>query len=284
LLNLASPVDDDFAFLQHRVVRDGSSVVVGLRSERRLVLALTMILTVVSLQPPGPPAAAASVVALALTVVAWRNRAPAASALGLLFVSCLVLALVGVGPQQVVFAIAFAVYAAFVLRIAWLRPAAQWLAVGRRDGAVLALGAAIAGISGAALLIWHAVARPDLDDLVRTFVPDWPIWMLVPAAIAFSAVNAVVEEAAYRGVVLGALETALGAGAAALGLQAVAFAALHYQAGFPRGIAGFGLALVYGLALGLLRRHARGLAAPIVAHVLTDLVIVTIVLGLVRRG
>lgn len=255
-----------------------------MRSERRLVLALTLLLTMVSLQWPGAPAAAAGVVALTLTLIAWRNRAPAASSLGLLFVSCLVLALVGVGPQQVVFAMAFAVYAAVVTRTAWLRPAAQWVAVGRCDGAMLALGAAIAGVSGGALLLWHAIARPGLDDLVRTFVPDWPAWMLVPAAIAFSAVNAVVEEAAYRGVVLGALETVLGAGGTALGLQAVAFAALHYQAGFPRGIAGFGLALIYGLALGVLRRHARGLAAPIGAHLLTDLVIVTIVLGLVRRG
>jgi membrane protease YdiL (CAAX protease family) len=65
-------------------------------------------------------------------------------------------------------------------------------------------------------------------------------------------------------------------------LQAVAFAALHFRAGFPRGMAGVGLTFAYGLVLGELRRRAGGLAAPFITHVLTDLVIVTIVLALVR--
>lgn len=39
---------------------------------------------------------------------------------------------------------------------------------------------------------------------------------------------------------------------------------------------------MYGLLLGELRRRAGGLIAPFIMHVLTDLVIVTIVLALVR--
>ena len=39
---------------------------------------------------------------------------------------------------------------------------------------------------------------------------------------------------------------------------------------------------MYGLVMGELRRRARGLAAPFITHILTDLVIVTIVLALVR--
>ena len=77
------------------------------------------------------------------------------------------------------------------------------------------------------------------------------------------------------------LERALGPGAAALILQAAAFAALHYQAGFPRGVAGIGLTFIYGLVLGVFRRHSRGLMAPVVIHVLTDLAIVAIILSLV---
>ena len=100
----------------------------------------------------------------------------------------------------------------------------------------------------------------------------------------FSVVNAAVEEAAYRGVVLGALETARVPTATALVLQAAAFAALHFQAGFPRGLVGVALTFVYGLVLGALRRRAGGLLAPVITHVLTDLVIVTIVLALVRMS
>jgi membrane protease YdiL (CAAX protease family) len=139
-----------------------------------------------------------------------------------------------------------------------------------------------AAVSGAMLLLWYVTARPDLADLVRTFIPAWPLWLLVPAAFAFAVVNAAVEEAAYRGVVLGSLDTARFPAAAALVLQAVAFSALHFRAGFPRGLVGVALTFMYGLALGALRRRAGGLMAPFVTHVLTDMVIVAIVLALVR--
>lgn len=252
------------------------------RGEAPIVLALTALLTTSSVVPPGGTAAAAGLAALVLTAIAWKRRAPAASSLGLLFETCLVLGLAGLGPQQVVFALAFAVYAVVASRAPWLRDAIRWLAVGSIDGRIMALGAAVAGVSGVALLGWYAVARPDLADLVRTFIPDWPLWLLVPGAIVFSVVNAAVEEAAYRGVVLDALDSALGAGVAALVLHAIAFAALHFQAGFPRGVIGAGLTFVYGLVLGSLRRRAGGLMAPFITHVLTDLVIVTIVLALAR--
>jgi uncharacterized protein len=110
----------------------------------------------------------------------------------------------------------------------------------------------------------------------------WSFWLLVPAVFVFSIVNAAGEEAAYRGVVLGALDEARITAPAALVLQAVAFGALHFRAGFPRGIAGVGLTFAYGLVLGELRRRAGGLVVPFITHVLTDLVIFTIVLALVR--
>ena len=254
----------------------------AVRSDAPIVLALLALLTIVSLVPPGGAATAAAMAALALTVVAWKWRAPGASSLGLLFVTCLALALVGIGPQQVVFGLAFAVYAMVVARVRWFREAASWLTVGRFDSRIMALGAAVAAVSGATLILWYVTARPDLADLVRTFIPDWPLWLLIPAALVFSIVNAAGEEAAYRGVVLGALDKARITAPAALVLQAVAFAALHFRAGFPRGIVGVGLTFVYGLVLGELRRRAGGLMVPFITHVLTDLVIVAIVLALVR--
>jgi hypothetical protein len=68
--------------------------------EAPIVLALTALLTLVSLLPPGGAAAAAESVAVALTAVAWKRRARGASSLGLLFVTCLAFALAGFGPQQ----------------------------------------------------------------------------------------------------------------------------------------------------------------------------------------
>ena len=251
------------------------------RSETAIVLALTALLTIVPLVPLVV-AAPLAVAILALTVLAWRRRAPSATSLGVLAAACVSLAVVGVGPQQVVFPLAFAVYAVVVHRVPWLHGVAAWFRRGALNGGLLVFAAGIAAISGAALLAWYEIVRPDLQDLVRTFVPIIPIWLLVPGALIFAPVNASIEEAAYRGVVLAALDVALGPGVAAIVLQAMAFGALHVH-GFPRGAVGVGLACLYGLALGALRRRAGGLLAPWIAHVLTDLVIASIVLAIAHR-
>jgi uncharacterized protein len=250
------------------------------RSETAIVLALTALLTIVPLVPLVA-AAPLAVAILALTVLAWRWRAPFASSLGVLAAACVALGVAGVGPQQVVFPLAFAVYAVVVHRVPWLHGVAAWFRRGALNGGLLVFAAGIAAISGAALLAWYEIVRPDLQDLVRTFVPIIPIWLLVPGALVFALVNASIEEAAYRGVVLAALDVALGPGIVAIVLQAIAFGALHVH-GFPSGAVGVELACLYGLALGALRRRAGGLLAPWIAHVLTDLVIVSIVVALVR--
>jgi membrane protease YdiL (CAAX protease family) len=104
----------------------------------------------------------------------------------------------------------------------------------------------------------------------------------VPAAFVLSLINAAVEEAAYRGILLEALDTALGRGPAGVFIQALAFGALHFSAGFPRGTAGLALAFVYGLALGAMRNKSGGLLAPWLTHVLTDLAIFSMLLALAR--
>jgi hypothetical protein len=76
----------------------------------------------------------------------------------------------------VVFGLAFAVDGVVAARVPWFREAACWLTVGRLDGRMIAMGVAFAGVSGATLLLWYVTARPDLADLVRRFIPDWPLW------------------------------------------------------------------------------------------------------------
>ncbi|MFO0699532.1 MAG: CPBP family intramembrane glutamic endopeptidase [Nitrospira sp.] len=95
-------------------------------------------------------------------------------------------------------------------------------------------------------------------------------------------VNAAVEELAYRGVVLHALERTVGAGEGALCAQASAFGVLHVN-GFPPGFSGILLAMVFGLLMGVIRRKSHRLFAPWAAHVCADIVIVAIVLLLVGR-
>ena len=251
------------------------------RGEAPIVLSLTACLTVAWLAPLRGIALAAGLMALVLTTFAWRQRMPAASSLGLLFVPYLGLGVAGLGPPQVVFALALAVYGGIVSRVPWLHDAGRWCIAGNTAARFLVAGIVFAALSGVALLAWYHWTQPNLDDLVESFVPSWPLWLLVPGAIVFSVVNATLEEAAFRGVCLDSLDRALGTGITPLLLQATAFAALHFQAGFPRGIAGLGLTFLYGFVMGELRRRSGGLMAPVVAHVITDLVVVTIVLSLV---
>jgi len=105
--------------------------------------------------------------------------------------------------------------------------------------------------------------------------------LLIAGGLIFSMFNAAVEEGAYRGVILHALDRSLGPGFAALLLQALAFGAIHIR-GFPRDWLGVGLACIYGLLMGVIRRRAGGMFAPWIAHVFTDVVIAGIVVFLAR--
>jgi len=245
-----------------------------------IVLGLTALLTIVPLLPIlAIPAGVAIVV---LTVLAWRRRNQPGASLGLFSTAAVVLASAGVGPQQVLFPIAFTAYFMVVWRVPWLRRASSWMRRGALDGVIVGLAAAIVAVAAVALLAWYAIVKPDLADIVRTYVPAQPVALLAPGAVLFAMLNAAIEEAAYRGILLSALDATLGPGAVAVLLQAVAFGALHLYGGFPRGMVGVFLAFVYGLMLGALRRKAGGLLAPWLAHVLTDVVIFGIVIGLAR--
>jgi hypothetical protein len=86
------------------------------------------------------------------------------------------------------------------------------------------------------------------------------------------------EEAVFRGVVMDALERALGDGHASVGIQAILFGAYHYLAGFPNGASGLLLTLIYGILLGILRRLSGGMLAPLMAHIAADLTIFAVLL------
>jgi len=55
-------------------------------------------------------------------------------------------------------------------------------------------------------------------------------------------------------------------------------------AGFPSGVLGFFMVLVYGVMLGVIRRRSKGLLAPWVAHVTTDIAIFSILAVVLFRG
>jgi len=128
------------------------------------------------------------------------------------------------------------------------------------------------------LLIWFRLTDPDVSNLSEQ-IPDIGPLAMVGLAIVFSIVNAVLEETVWRGAIQSWLTTIISAPAAIL-LQAISFGAPHLH-GFPNGILGIFLATCYGVLLGALAQKTNGLAAPLAAHIFTDLAIFYILLSLV---
>jgi uncharacterized protein len=164
-----------------------------------------------------------------------------------------------------------------------LRRSIGWLRVGRsgRDVRILVIATVVG--SAAALVAWTVQAKPDLQRHLA-LVPALPLWAYPVAAAGFAAVNAALEEAIFRGVMMEALDSALGEGYLSIGIQAGSFAALHYLAGFPSGPAGVVMTFVYGAMLGVVRRRSRGLLAPWITHVAADLVIFSILAAILFSG
>jgi hypothetical protein len=257
------------------------SVIDSLRTlDALLVVSVTLLVTAAPLIPPKGAIGAASGIAL-LGVVAWYKRCRAAAPLSIFCVICVGLVLSGVRYFPVVLAFGLLGYAGVVRGVPWLRGTATWARWGSFDLDVRLLCAAAFLLAAVALLSWYFLLHPNVANIVKAFVPDLPLGLLIVGGLIFSMVNAAVEEGAYRGVILHALDTSLGPGLAALFLQALAFGAVHLG-GFPRGWLGVGLACIYGLFMGVIRRRAGGMFAPWIAHVLTDVVIAVIVIGLAR--
>jgi membrane protease YdiL (CAAX protease family) len=156
-----------------------------------------------------------------------------------------------------------------------LRQTLSWMRPGHFGKDILLLVAATAVVSGIALYLWDHALRPDLSRHLA-YMPPVPFWFYPFLGLGFAVLNAAMEEAAFRGIVMQSTDSAFGPGVLSLLLQAGLFGALHFLQGFPRGAWGVGMAFIYGIMLGHIRRRSRGMLAPWFAHVCADLVIFAI--------
>jgi hypothetical protein len=214
-----------------------------------------------------------------LTGIGLRRRCAPAVQLGLL-ATLISVALAAFGSFRF-WPLPAALAAAIFLALAKFAPVVggppPWLRRGRLDRATGALIISSVVVSAVALAVWFGFAKPDYHALRGSLIPDVPLPLLVIGVVLFAMANAAVEEFVYRGAVMGALEAVLGSGVAPVVIQAVVFGVLHLG-GFPRGASGVGLATIYGLMMGAVRRRADGMLAPWIAHVATDVAIGAILL------
>jgi membrane protease YdiL (CAAX protease family) len=255
-----------------------------IRSPRQLDAVLVVGVTFLCIAAPlvatnAAIAAASGIVVLA--ALAWFKRCPAAAPLSIFCVICLSLIFSGVRYFPVILAFGLLGYAGVVRIVSWLRRTATWARWGSFDASIRLLCVVAWLLSAAALPSWYLFLHPNIPHIVKAYVPALPLGLLFAGGLIWAMLNAALEEAAYRGVFLHALDTALGPGFPALLLQALAFGAIHIR-GFPGGWLGVGLACIFGLFMGVIRRRAGGIFAPWIAHVFTDVVIAGIVLLLAR--
>ena len=167
------------------------------------------------------------------------------------------------------------VYFLVVLAVAPLRRSLNWVRMGRLDAAAWAVTLLVIVISSAALVLFEALERPDVSHLRARLPPAGPGTLVLVGAL-FAVVNALLEEAIFRGLLLDALRSSYSAGVA-VAIQAIAFGVFH-ASGYPSGAIGVVLAALYGLMQGGLRVYADGLALCWVAHVFADATIFVLVL------
>jgi membrane protease YdiL (CAAX protease family) len=170
-----------------------------------------------------------------------------------------------------------AVYAGVLAMSHHLRNSVLWFRPGRLGIDTWLFVALVVVVSSGALVVWNLICRPDLAAC-QANIPPMPLWLLPLAGVSFALLNSAVEEAIFRGVMLQALDSAVGVGTISLTIQAVFFGWLHYsEVGCPKGLVGVVMASVYGLILGYLRYRSSGILAPWLAHAGTDLAVFTLV-------
>ena len=167
------------------------------------------------------------------------------------------------------------IYGAITFFIPQLRHSIGWIRLGKINRKVAILIIATVIVSSFSLIGWVVLIKPDIKHHLA-LVPELPFWAYPFAGIGFALLNSVMEEAIFRGIFMEAIDSALGAGYWSICIQAVPFAALHYIAGFPNGMLGFILVLVYGVVLGAIRRISKGIFAPVIAHFAADIAIFSI--------
>lgn len=151
----------------------------------------------------------------------------------------------------------------------------SWARIGDIDRMSVLLIMVTGVISSYALLLW-AFQADNLGsgiDMVRKFAIFPKSLIFAVGVPIFALVNALTEEAVFRGVFQAALSAAFQSRYIVLVFQASAFAAFHFASGFPNGYTGYAMAFIYGLMMGYLRDRTRGLLAPYCAHVMADLTI-----------
>ena len=150
-----------------------------------------------------------------------------------------------------------------------------WLRRGRFTRGVIIAVVILAAAFVGSLFVYVKLLHPDLTHQPVMSSHRFGGIALFAIGVGIAMLNAAVEEAASRGILMQALDAVFGSGIAPILIQAVAFGALHFNSTEP-GIAGVVLTMLAGVVFGALRRASRGILAPYIVHVAADIAVWTL--------
>lgn len=142
--------------------------------------------------------------------------------------------------------------------------------VGYFDKGIAAAGTVVGLLCVAVLMAWFHFFEPDLAN---TFPPvsSAALHWVILTGVLFAFINATLEEAIFRELVLQTLRQRLSDNSANF-IQALLFGFAHIGVqSVPHGWSGFILTATFGLLLGAVRIIFEGLGAAIWIHIIADL-------------
>jgi membrane protease YdiL (CAAX protease family) len=221
------------------------------------------------------------VISISALVVALRSGDPNASNISLLVFLAL-LAVAGaitglnIGSFALFYVLVPLVFVVTTLASPELRRAnSEWLRQGIADQATIRLSLltvlVVSGLIGGWLLLLH----PDLGHQPLLESHKFSVGELMVGGVAVALLNAAVEEAIFRGVLMQALDAAIGATSLSVLIQAICFGAFHLN-GTERGWLGVVGATIFGFLLGTIRRRSRGMLPGYATHIAVDIVVFAI--------
>lgn len=165
-------------------------------------------------------------------------------------------------------------YAGLVYIVSPLRATFRPWRFGRVSTSTVVATGIIAAGSCAVLVAFHYLTDPDVSAY-GSFLPVSTLGGVLAAGVLFSVLNALFEEVIFRGVLFDSFESQWGVWVAVVA-TAFLFGYGHMH-GYPPGTLGAILAGTFGLCLGWLRVVSGGLGLPVIAHIVADATIFTIV-------
>jgi membrane protease YdiL (CAAX protease family) len=158
-----------------------------------------------------------------------------------------------------------------ILTIPYIKRNISWWQRDSIDGKTWQMIIALSIVSGLALFIWAKFTTHDLSKFIIN-LPDVVLPWIIINGVGFALLNSIAEEYLSRGMLCNGLEKIIVNKKIIILIQAILFSIFHYN-GFPGGMTGAIMVLLWSIVLGIVRYRTKGLFGVLIGHFFADLTI-----------